>query len=226
MWPKELFDETYYVPMSFMTLLDDRSEAVDGQGAAATVLIRPYESADGELIKAMSARLSKHSLYERFFAGTPSLPPQYLAALAKADHHDREVLLAISAGAVIGIAEYARACDAPDRADLAVLVADDWQRRGIGRRLVTALACLAADRGIAVFAADALVTNRSAMTAIARLWPGARADRDGTTAGFALPVRTLLPEVGRLGDLVAGALQACAGLDDAGGHRRLRRLAI
>src|SRR5918992_923985 len=145
-----------------MTLLDNRPEAVGGQGAAATVLIRPYESADGELVEAMSARLSKHSLYERFFAGTPSLPPKYLATLGKADHHDREVLLAVNAGAVIGIAEYARDRDAPDLADLAVLVADDWQRRGIGRRLVTALACLAADRGIAAFAADTLVTNRSA----------------------------------------------------------------
>jgi GNAT superfamily N-acetyltransferase len=209
-----------------MTLLDNRPEAVDGQRAAATVLIRPYESADGELVEAMSARLSKHSLYERFFAGTPSLPPKYLATLAKADHHDREVLLAVNAGAVIGIAEYARDRDAPDLADLAVLVADDWQRRGIGRRLVTALACRAADRGIAAFAADTLVTNRSALAAIARLWPGARADRDGTTAGFSLPVRALLPAAERLGDLVAGALQARAGLDDAGGHRSLGRLAI
>jgi GNAT superfamily N-acetyltransferase len=210
-----------------MTLLDNRPYAADGQrAAAATVLIRPYESADGELVDAMSARLSKHSLYERFFAGTPSLPSRYLAVLAKADHHDREVLLAVSAGAVIGIAEYARDRTAPDRADLAVLVADDWQRRGIGRRLVTELACLAADRGIAAFAADTLATNRPALAAIARLWPGARADRDGTTVGFSLPVRALLPEVEGLGDLVAGALQAGAGLDDAGGHRRLGRLAI
>jgi GNAT superfamily N-acetyltransferase len=190
------------------------------------VLIRPYESADGELVEAMSARLSKHSLYERFFAGTPALPRMYLAALAKADHHDREVLLAVSAGAVIGIAEYARDKDAPDRADLAVLVADDWQRRGIGRRLVTTLARLAVDRGIAAFAADTLVTNRSALAAIAALWPGARADRDGTTAGFTLPVRALPTAVGGLDDLVAGALQALAGLDDTSGHRRLGRLAI
>jgi GNAT superfamily N-acetyltransferase len=179
--------------MSFMTLLDDRPKAADGQGAAAPVLIRPYESADGELIEAMSARLSKHSLYERFFAGTPKLPRMYLAALDRADHHDREVLLAVSAGAVVGIAEYARDADAPDRADLAVLVADDWQRCGIGRRLVTALARLAAERGIAAFAADTLLGNRAAIAAIAALWPAARADWDGTTAGFSLPVRALSP---------------------------------
>jgi GNAT superfamily N-acetyltransferase len=231
--------------MSCMTLLDDRPEAAGGQGTAAPApLIRPYESADGELVKAMSARLSKHSLYERFFAGTPSLPRMYLAALEKADHYDREVLLAVSAGAIIGIAEYVRDKDAPDRADLAVLVADDWQRRGIGRRLVTALACLAADRGVAVLAAETLMSNRSALAAIAAIWPGARADRDGTTAGFTLPVRALLPAVDELdrvdgvdgdgdgdggdglGELVTSALQALAGLHDAGGHRRLGGLAI
>jgi GNAT superfamily N-acetyltransferase len=212
--------------MSFMTLLDDRSTIADGQGTVSSVLIRPYESADGASVEAMSARLSKHSLYERFFAGTPGLPPKYLAVLAKTDHHDREVLLAISAGAVIGIAEYVRAKDAPRRADLAVLVADDWQRRGIGRRLVIALACLAADRGIADFTADTLVTNRSAVAAITALWPAARADRDGTTAAFSLPVRALVPVAGGLGDLVPGALQIFAGGDDAGGHRHLGGLAI
>jgi GNAT superfamily N-acetyltransferase len=214
--------------MSFMTLLYERPTTSTGQGiAAAPMLIRPYESADGdgERVEAMSARLSEHSLYGRFFAGTPKLPPMYLAALEKADHHDREVLLAVSAGAVIGIAEYVRAADAPDRADLAVLVADDWQRRGIGRRLVTALACLAADRGITTFAADALTSNRSALAAIAALWPGARADRADATAAFALPVGALLTTAGS-GDLVSGAPQAFAGLDDAGGHGRLGRLAI
>src|SRR3954454_9199931 len=96
--------------MSFMTLLDGRPAAADGEGAAprARVSIRPYESADGEQVAAMAARLSSGSLYQRFFAGTPTLPAKYLAALAKTDHHDREVLLALSDDVVIGIAEYVR----------------------------------------------------------------------------------------------------------------------
>jgi GNAT superfamily N-acetyltransferase len=198
--------------MSFMTLLDERPGAANGRGTAPPVRIRPYESADGELVGAMSARLSKHSLYERFFAGTPALPPRYLAALSRTDHFDREVLLAFggepavaeavagesagggSAGGelIIGIAEYARDKDVPCRADLAVLVADGWQRRGIGRGLVTALAGLAGGRGITDFSADALTSNRSALAAITSIWPGARAERDGTTARFTLPVRALL----------------------------------
>jgi GNAT superfamily N-acetyltransferase len=196
--------------MSFMTLLDE--PPIAGLGAAPAMRIRPYESADGELVEAMSARLSKQSLYERFFAGTPTLPPRYLAALARTDHYDREVLLAVTGTArtgtavtggavtgtasggdeVVGIAEYVRAKDEPGRADLAVLVADDWHRRGIGRGLVTVLAGLAAGRGIVCFGADALTNNRAALAAIAGLWPGARAERDGATASFTLPVRALL----------------------------------
>lgn len=192
--------------MSFMTLLDERPTT--GEAAPrARVRIRPYESADGELVRAMSARLSSGSLYQRFFAGTPALPPKFLDALAKTDHHDREVLLALGPGppgsgtwrgdasggdVVIGIAEYVRDARVPDRADLAVLVADAWHRRGVGRRLVTELAARAGRNGIAHFGADVLVTNRSALAAIAGLWPAARGARDGTTAGFTLPVRALL----------------------------------
>ena len=146
----------------------------------------------------MSALLSKRSLYKRFFAGTPALPSMYLAALAKVDHHDREALLALSEKpdepeeVVVGIAEYIRDRAMPARADLAVLVADDWQRRGIGRRLVTELARLAARRGIAEFGADTLVTNRPALAAVNSAWPDARPERDGNTAAFRLPVYALL----------------------------------
>ena len=231
--------------MSFMTLLDQRPIAVGGQGAAPPrVRIRPYESADGGLVAALSARLSKDSLYERFFTGTPELPPRYVAALTWTDHYDREVLLALSRGdigdfgdigggdiddfgggdIVVGIAEYVRDAHTPDRADLAVLVADAWHRRGMARRLIGALAVLAAGRGIAYFGADALVTNHSALAAIARLWPAARAVRDGTTARFTLPVRAVLPPDSA--DLVPGAQQVLAGGDDASGHRGLRGLAV
>jgi GNAT superfamily N-acetyltransferase len=152
------------------------------------IWIRPYESADADRVRAMSARLSRRSLYERFFSGMPSLPPMYLAALARVDHHDREALLALTGDAVIGTAEYVRDHAAPDHADLAVLVADDWQQRGLARRLVTALAVLAASRGIAIFKADVLLNNRSALAAIAGGWPQARPQRDGTTAHFELPI--------------------------------------
>jgi GNAT superfamily N-acetyltransferase len=172
------------------------------------VHIRPYESADADRVRAMSAQLSGRSLYERFFAGTPRLPEAYLSALAKADHYDREVLLALSGDAVIGIAEYIRAKTAPERADLAVLVVDDWQRRGVARRLVMELSVLAARRGIIAYSADALTSNRPALGAIASVWPGAESVREGTVANFTLPVREAAPTT-----------QAVAGTDASIGKR-------
>jgi GNAT superfamily N-acetyltransferase len=168
-----------------MTQLGERRV---GHTIAPSVRIRPYEIGDADQVDAMSAMLSQRSLYDRFFAGTPWLPPQYLAALARVDHDDREALLAFSGDVVVGVAEYVRDRNSPDRADLAVLVADSWQRRGVGRRMVTKLAGLAASRGIAHFKADALLTNRSALAAIASLWPDARSYRDGTASCFTLPV--------------------------------------
>jgi hypothetical protein len=50
---------------------------------------------------------------------------------------------------------------------------------------------LAAARGIAGFKADALMTNRAALAAIASIWPEERGRRDGTTTSFTLPVNAL-----------------------------------
>jgi GNAT superfamily N-acetyltransferase len=187
-----------------MKQLDDRADprrfrhrdgsTVPTASPPGAVRIRPYDphgEVDAERVRAMSAWISSRSLYERFFSGTPRLPEPYLRALTMVDHHDREALLALSGDTVVGIAEYVRNRRAPERADLAVLVADGWQRRGIARGLVTQLGRLAADRGIADFTADALQSNRPALAAIASVWPGARASREGTTATFTLPVRAV-----------------------------------
>lgn len=154
-------------------------------GVTTTFQIRPYRPDDEALVRAM--RLSRESLYERFFAGTPYLPSFYVRALNKADHWNHEVLIALDGEAVIGLAEYARA--ATDRAHLAVMVADEWQRRGVARRLVTALIALARVRGVVALHADVLASNASAVAAVRSLWPAAPAVRgDGGTVTYQLPI--------------------------------------
>lgn len=158
---------------------------------AERIRIRPYRSADTDLIGQLAGRLSSRALYERFFTGMPTLPPQYYAALARVDHHDREALLALDGEAAVGITEYVRDPRTPARADLAIIVADSWQRRGVAQALVTELAALAASRGITDFTADVLASNRHALAAIATTWPHAKPRLDGTTAHFTLPVAAL-----------------------------------
>jgi GNAT superfamily N-acetyltransferase len=151
--------------------------------------VRPYEPDDADLLGSLSERLSRQSLYTRFFAGTPRLPTMYIRALDQVDHWNREALIALAAGEIIGIAEYVRDAANPLRADLAVLVADAWQRRGVARLLVAALTTLAAQRNITDLNADVLAINKPALTAIQRLWPGALPRGQGDTATFTLPTR-------------------------------------
>ncbi|MCO5997437.1 GNAT family N-acetyltransferase [Actinoallomurus sp. WRP9H-5] len=145
------------------------------EGSLPVVGVRPYEDGDREDVLGM--RLSARSLYLRFFAGTPRIPSFYAEALSRVDHWDRAALVAMAGAEVVGIAEYARDAALPGLADLAVLVVDPWQRRGVARRLVTDLTGLARDRGIAELRADVLVENHAARAAIGSVWPHAVAAR-------------------------------------------------
>ncbi|MPY82986.1 MAG: GNAT family N-acetyltransferase [Actinophytocola sp.] len=134
----------------------------------------------------MAGSLSVRSLYHRFFVGTPALPRPLLRQLATLDHDQREAVVAVHDGQVIGLAQYVRAPDTR-RAELAVLVVDAWQHRGVGRRMVSRLATLAARRGITSFDASVLPENQAALRAVARLWPGAAPRPDDDCLHYELP---------------------------------------
>ena len=116
--------------------------------ALNAVRIRPYGVTDQERVRRMSGRLSPASLYTRFFSGTPRLPEHYVGLLERLDHWDRDALVALDGDDIAGIAEYARDKKRPWRADVAVLVTDPWQRRGLGFVLMTCLIELAGRRGV------------------------------------------------------------------------------
>lgn len=140
---------------------------------ASAIGVRPYE--DGDRGDVLGMRLSPLSLYRRFFAGTPRIPAFYAETLGRVDHWDRDALVAVADTEIVGIAEYTRDATLPELADLAVMVADPWQRRGVARRLVAGLTVLARARGIDGLRADVLADNHAARAAIGRVWPHAAA---------------------------------------------------
>ncbi|WP_084219536.1 GNAT family N-acetyltransferase [Spirillospora albida] len=152
------------------------------------VRIRPYGAGDRERLRRLSGRLSKASLYTRFFSGTPCLPEHFVRSMDHLDHWDREAMVALLGGEIIGIAEYIRDARRPGRAEIAVLVADLWQRLGLGSVLIADLAGLAERRGIHEFDADVVLENRGALDAVRRSWPAARAAVAGGAARFRLPL--------------------------------------
>lgn len=158
------------------------------KGELIDVRIRPYGRKDRELLLAMSARLSSTSLYLRFFSGSPRIPEVYVRALDRMDHWDHDALVAIIDDEVVGIAEYVRIPGDPGHAELATLVADDWQHRGLARQLITMLAELACRRGIRTFDADVMLENRVGQWAIRRGWPAVSPWFEAGAAHYRLPI--------------------------------------
>lgn len=140
---------------------------VKGRPGLATL-----ESCDGDAVTRLFGRLSPESVYRRFFS--PAVKPERLgASLARLDHHDREAVAAVEVGEVVGVAQYSRAAGSR-LADLAVVIADGWQRQGLGTRLVAALAERAVAEGVEGFAVDIQGDNYGALKLFRRVAPGVR----------------------------------------------------
>ncbi|WP_245901171.1 GNAT family N-acetyltransferase [Prauserella shujinwangii] len=157
------------------------------------MVVRVLEPADVPLVDAMSDALTPNSLYLRFFAGTPRIPTALLRQLAALDHDTREAVLAVADGKAVGMAQYVRDPDGTASAEIAVLVADAWQRQGIATALVSHLTELAVARGITRFDAAVLPENEAAHLGIARRWPGALGTATEDGIDYRLPVAARRP---------------------------------
>src|SRR2546423_9707019 len=89
------------------------------------------------------------------------------------DRLDCVVIAAVEWGEIGGDAPYAGTQGTSD-ADLAIVVADEWQKQGLGTRLVAALADRAASRGITAFAVDVQGDNYAVIKLLRRIAPGIR----------------------------------------------------
>jgi GNAT superfamily N-acetyltransferase len=128
------------------------------------VRVRPIASADKELLAEGFRRLSPESRYRRFFAPLDRLTEQDLRYLTEVDHHDHEAFVALhpEREEVVGVARYVRSED-PCEAEVAVVVADPWQGKGVASGLLERLAGRAREEGIEHFAALVLSDNEEAL---------------------------------------------------------------
>jgi GNAT superfamily N-acetyltransferase len=127
------------------------------------VEIRPWRCGDEELALAAQPYLSNVSLDHRFLAGTGGrLPAFYLRHVATGPRPTWDAQVAAVPGHLIGWAEFGRVAGRTDEADLAVIVADSWQRRGIASALIRAMLPRAAAGGVRRLHADLLSDNQAA----------------------------------------------------------------
>jgi len=120
------------------------------------VLVRAVSSEDLEPLRRMFARLSPKSIYRRFHMAYPVVPEWMVDYSVCVDHDARESLVAVVGGDIVGQAMYVRK---EDEAEIAVVVEDTWQRRGIGRLLLDELAAIAMLRGIKAFTGAVIHEN-------------------------------------------------------------------
>ena len=107
-------------------------------------------------------------------------PARRLPELCDVNHDTHEVLIALTGnGECVGAARFVRAPDDPAQAEFACTVADDWQRRGVGQRLVERLAARARALGVEHFVAVILVGNEPARRLVHHVGREVTEHRDG-----------------------------------------------
>ena len=155
----------------------------------ARILVRPIEATDAEQLSAGFARLDVGSRYQRFLTPIEYLTPHQLDYLTHVDHAMHEALVAIDAatGDGLGIARFVRDKRDPSRADVAIVVADDWHGRGVGTVLAERLAARARALGVKSFTARMLADNRAARRLVEHVGDSIREQPDG--AAIVLTVR-------------------------------------
>jgi RimJ/RimL family protein N-acetyltransferase len=117
-------------------------------------------------------RLSPETLYRRFHSPITRPEQAQPQRLLDVDHHDREAVVAVVGGEIVGVARYARRPGA-DTAEVAVVVADSWQRQGLATRMLTVLAELAQAAGVRRFTLEMQADNRPVLRLVRRMYPEA-----------------------------------------------------
>ena len=133
--------------------------------------IRPITAADSARVAAAFADFSDRTRYQRFLAPKPRLSSAELRYLTDVDQRRHVALAAVDPAddAFVGIARYATEPGDHETADVAVVVADAWQGRGVGTRLMRELVARAAANGIARLTATTLQDNSAARELLRRV---------------------------------------------------------
>ncbi|MEU2292564.1 bifunctional acetate--CoA ligase family protein/GNAT family N-acetyltransferase [Streptomyces bacillaris] len=131
-----------------------------------TARIRPITTDDAERLVSFYEQVSDESKYYRFFAPYPRLSDRDVHRFTHHDYVDRVGLAVTIGGEFIGTVRYdrineqGRPASAPaDEAEVAFLVQDAHQGRGVASALLEHIAAVARERGIRRFAAEVLPAN-------------------------------------------------------------------
>jgi RimJ/RimL family protein N-acetyltransferase len=122
--------------------------------------LRPIRPDDAELLVRFHRGLSPDSIYRRYFSIHPELSDAEVRHLTQVDYVDRFAFIVESGDALVGVGRFDR-IPGTTEAEVAFIVADEFQHRGIGLLLLDHLADEAWSLGITEFTAETQADNRS-----------------------------------------------------------------
>ena len=128
-----------------------------------SVLLRPVKISDEPLLKDFFYSLSDQSLFRRFISVRKDMPHERLQEFVIIDHTKEMVILATvkdeEAERAVAVGQYGINGET-HAAEVALVVRDDYQNKGIGTELLSYLTYLAKRAGLLGFTAEVLVENK------------------------------------------------------------------
>jgi acyl-CoA hydrolase/RimJ/RimL family protein N-acetyltransferase len=128
------------------------------------ILLRPIKISDEPLIKDFFYSLSDDSMYTRFISARKNVPHEMRQDLVAVDYTRDMVILAVveeerEQETVVGVGQYSLNRDM-HTAEVALVVRDEYQGKGVGTELLHHLTYLAKRQGLLGFSAEVLSSNR------------------------------------------------------------------
>ncbi len=127
------------------------------------IFLRPVRLSDEPLLKDFFYSLSDQSIYRRFISARTDMPHERLQEFVVIDYTREMVILAVIGDEenpkVIGVGQYG-IDEQTHTAEVALVVRDDYQNKGVGTELLNYLTYLAKRQGLLGFTAEVLVGNQ------------------------------------------------------------------
>ncbi|MFC7527175.1 GNAT family N-acetyltransferase [Actinoplanes sp. GCM10030250] len=137
--------------------MERSADVLLADGSAAH--LRQIRPEDAPAIVDFHSRMSDRTRYLRYFSPYPRIPERDLRRFVNVDHSDREAFVTVADGRITSVGRYERLGPGSAEAEVAFVVEDALQGRGIGSVLLEHLAEAAREHGITRFVAEVLPEN-------------------------------------------------------------------
>jgi acyl-CoA hydrolase/GNAT superfamily N-acetyltransferase len=136
------------------------------------LLLRPIKISDEPLLKDFFYSLSEESMYQRFISARRDIPHEMLQKFVAVDYFQKMVLVGVTEDdgreSICGLGQYGMNNDTYT-ADVALVVRDNCQNKGVAAEILSYLTYLAKKQGLLGFTAEVLVGNEPVFRLFSRM---------------------------------------------------------